>query len=40
MIVVVDKKNSDLALMTLPGTFVLGQVISKQNVDVEFFNKN
>lgn len=40
MIVVVDKKDSDLALMTLPGTFVLGQVISKQNVDVEFFNKN
>jgi phosphoribosylaminoimidazole (AIR) synthetase len=37
MIVVVDSKDVDLALMTSPGTFVVGEVSKKSNASVEFF---
>lgn len=37
MIVVLNQKDVDLALLTLPGTFVVGQVIKKSNAQVEFF---
>lgn len=37
MIVVLDHSDVDSALLTLPGTFILGQVVKKSNAQVEFF---